>query len=118
MKTSRIIQFVVAAVLFSIGCVALLAHTLFVLSNLCFVLPGLILMPRSELSRPVPRRELFGVFVALLILAAVILCLKLLIPNSVGERIVCHPAFVIPLWILMMSSLIWRWRKERRLADA
>jgi FlaA1/EpsC-like NDP-sugar epimerase len=117
MKTSRIIQFVVAAVLFSIGCIALLAHGLFVISTICFCLP-VILMGCSTATRPISRRELWAPIAVLVICVAVVIVLKLLVSDSVGERVVRHPAFVIPLWVLLMSGLFWRWRRERRLTDA
>jgi uncharacterized membrane protein len=118
MKTSRVIQFVIAAVLFSAGCAVLLLHGLFAFSTICFCLPGIVLMRRSEFSRPVQRRESFNILIVLLVFVAVMILLKLLVPDSLGERVVRHPAFVVPLWVLMMIGLIWRWRKERRLSDA
>jgi hypothetical protein len=117
MKTSKIIQFVVAGVLFSIGCVSLLAHGLFAISTVCFGLPAVVLMGRAAATRPIPRRELLVGVVFLAVLAAAVIILKLFVSDSVGERAVRHPAFVVPLWVLLMSGLFWRWRRERRLAD-
>ena len=57
MNTSRIIQFAVAAVLFSAGCAALLAHAFFDVCTVCFCLPPIVLMRRSEFTRPVPHRD-------------------------------------------------------------
>jgi len=118
MKASRIIQFVVAAMLFSIGCVSLLAHGVFAISTVCFGLPAVVLMGCAAVTRPIPRQEFLVGVVFLAVLVAAVILLKLFVPDSVGERVVRHPAFVIPLWVLMMSGLIWRWRRERRLADA
>jgi hypothetical protein len=118
MRTSRVIQFAVAAVLFSAGCAVLLFHGLFAFSTICFCLPGIVLMRRAEFSRPVQCRESFGILVVLLILVTAVILLKLFVPDSVGERLVRHPAFVVPLWVLMMVGLFWRWRRERRLSDA
>jgi hypothetical protein len=117
MKTSRVIQFVAAAMLLSGGCVALLAHSQFA-STICFCFIGVSLMRRSELSRPVPRRELYVGLASLILLVTVVIVLNFVVPRSVGERIVCSPAFVIPFWALLMLVLFWRWRKERRLTDA
>jgi hypothetical protein len=118
MKTFRVIQFVVAAVLSSAGCVALLNHVFYGFSTICFCLPALVLARRSEFSRPLSRREFLGVVVVLLILVAVVILLKLFVSDSVGERVVRHPGFLVPLWILMMVALFLRWRKERRSSDA
>lgn len=118
MKTSRVIQFVVAAVLFSAGSAVLLLHGLFTFSTICFSLPGIVLMRRSAFSRPVQRRESFGILIALLVLVALMILLKILVPDSMGERVIHHPAFVVLLWAVMMAGLLWHWRKERRLSDA
>jgi len=118
MKISRVIQFAVAAVLFSAGCAVLLFHGIFAFSTICFCLPGIVLMTRPELSRPVQRRESFSILIVLIVLVAAIILLTLFVPASVGERVIRHPAFVVPLWSLMMVGLFWRWRKERRLSDA
>lgn len=118
MKTFRVIQFVVAAVLFSIGCVALLAGAPYAISTVCFGLPAVVLMGRAAVTRPIPRRELLVGIVFLAVLVAAVIILKLFVSDSVGERAVRHPAFVVPLWVLMMLGLFWRWRRERRLSDA
>jgi hypothetical protein len=118
MKTSRIIQFAAAALLFSAGCIALIAHAPFGLSTICFGLPAIILMRRSEAIRPVPRREVWifmgvlGIFVAAFILAC------LLIPNSTAERVARHPAFVVPLWVLATCAFFWRCHRDGRSSDA
>jgi len=125
MKTSRVIQFVIAAVLFSAGCVALLAHAFIGFTTVCFCLPPVVLMRRSEAARPIPHRDgvldwVFGV--SLIIFFVVVMTLiflgKMQVPFSAAERVIRHPAFVIPLWVLIMLGLVWRWRKERRLTDA
>jgi hypothetical protein len=118
MKTSRVIQFVVAAVLFSTGCIALLAGAPYAVSTICFGLPAVVLMGRAAATRPVPRRELLAAIAVLAALVVVVILLKSFVPDSVGERVVRHPAFVVPLWVLIMSGLFWRWQRERRLSDA
>ena len=118
MKTSWIIQFVVAAMLFSIGCVSLLAHGVFAISTVCFGLPAVVLMGRAAVARPIPRSEFLVGLAFLVVLVAVVILLKLFVSDSVGERVVRSPAFVVPLWVVMMLGLFWRWRRERRLTDA
>ena len=116
MKTFRIIQFVVAAFLISTGCYAILAGAPFAVSTVCLCLPALVLMGRAEATRPIPRREFFLVIAFLAVLIAAVFILKLFVSDSVGERVVRHPAFVVPLWVLMMAGLLWRWRREMRLS--
>jgi len=118
MKTSRIIQFVVAAMLFSVGSVALLAGAPYAVSTICFGLPAVVLMSRAAATRPIPRQELLVGIVFLVILAAAVILLKLFVSDSVGQRLVRHPAFVIPLWVMMLLGLFCRLRRERRLTDA
>jgi len=117
MKTTRIIHFMVSALLLSAGCALLLLHGFFAFSTICFCLPGIVLMRRSEFSRPVQRQGTFGILIVLLVIVSMGFLLKLLIPESVGERIVHDPGFVLAPWVLMMVGLFWRWRKERKLSD-
>ena len=117
MKTARIIQFVIAAMLFSAGSAALLTHTLPTRSKFCFLLPALVLIRRSEAVRPVPLRELWIIMAFLVICIVSLILAKLLISESAAERVASHPAFVIPLWLLAMFALFLRWRREQRLAN-
>src|SRR5580692_2263802 len=120
MKTSRTIQYVAAAVLASIGCVGMLEHSH--LLALPLNLAPMVLMSRSELTRPVPREEapgvLMGLLIVLLCLGAMVVLLKFLIPDVANGRGITNPAFVIPFWALMMLVLFWRWRRERRMTRA
>ena len=123
MKTSKAKPFVIAAVLFSAGCVNLLVHAFFIFSFFCFFWPSIFVLPRrSEGGRSFGDSRLDWVFGISLIIAFVtvntlIVLGKMQVPVSVTERVLCHPAFVIPLWVSLMSWLCWRWRKERRLSD-
>jgi len=118
MKMFRVIQFATATAVFSLGCVALLAGAPYVIGTVCFGLPAVILMGRAAVARPIRRREfLVGIgFLAVLVVAVIFL--KQSVSDSVGERAVRNPAFVVPLWVLLMSGLFWRWRKERRQSGA
>jgi uncharacterized membrane protein len=118
MKVSRVIQFVLAVVLYSIGCVALLANAYSFVSTICFTLPAVILMRRSEMTRPIPIRELWIVIAILAALVALIILANSFIPKSAGEHLIRRPAFVIPLWAMMTVALFWRWLRERRFTDA
>jgi hypothetical protein len=114
MKTFRIVQFIIAAVLWSIGCVTLLAHTPSFVSIICFTLPGLVLMRHSEAIRPIPIRELW----IMVVLMGLIILATFFIPRSALEHLFRSPAIVIPAWVLMMSAMLWRWRTEKRIIDA
>ena len=116
MKTLRVIQFAIAAAVFSIGCVGLLAHAPAGIGVVCFCLPSLILLRRSEAARPVPVREICIGLVILAVLATLIIVANLVIPKPVGEDYIHRPSAVVPFWILAMSVLFWRWRRERKLA--
>src|SRR5690348_6714227 len=106
MEHSVAIRFVIAALLITAGCLLLL----FGFSNggVLFGLATLFFMPRSELTSPIPRRELWltsGVLFALIML---IITGKHLAPSSVSriiESVVHHPAVIAPLWLLMLWGL-------------
>ena len=117
MKTST--RFVIAAVLISAGCLLLLSG----ISNggVVFGLATVFFMPRSELTRPIPRRELWLTFGILLVLIVVIIATKNFVPSSASElmeRLICHPAVVVPLWLLMLWGLLRHWQRQRGEVDA
>jgi hypothetical protein len=118
MKTFRVIQYFVAVVLVSIGCVALLAHAPIAIFTICFCLPSLILMRRSDMTRPVARRDLSIMIAILAVLAAVITFADLFLPKSAAEDFFRRPVFVVLMWILMMLVLFRRWQRERSSSDA
>jgi hypothetical protein len=118
MKTSRVIQFVVAAVLVSIGCVSLLTHMPIAIFTICFCLPSVVLMRRSEMTRPMPRRDFWIMMTALTSFAALIIFADLFLPKPAGEDFFRRPVFVILFWVLMMLVLFRRWQRERRASDA
>ena len=119
MKTSTIIRFVVAAVLISTGCALLLADVY--RGPLLFGLATIFFMPRSELTQPVSRREYFGMLGLLFALIAASLAAKYFLPSSAADlvhRVICHPAFVVPLWIFMMWGLYRHYQRQRGGVDA
>jgi hypothetical protein len=118
MKTSRTIRFIIAAMLFTAGAVSLL-YGQFTPATLCFTLPGVVLMRRSELSNPISRRDAFGILISLLVLVAAILLLTWMVPNLAEvERIARQPAFVATVWISAIIGLYLGWRKEANLSAA
>ena len=123
MKTSKAKPFVIAAVLFSAGCVNLFVHAFFIFILICFLLPLIILPRRSEAGRPNGDSRLdwiFGIFlmVAFATVMTLIFVGKMQVPFSVAGRVLCHPAFVISLWLSLMFWLYWRWRRDGKLTDA
>ncbi len=124
MKTSRTIQFVVAALLLSAGCLASLSKGFHSFAPLCFCLPPILTMTRTELTAPVhitfpaKPRQRWLLAALLFALLAVVILLQLFVPSSVGDRLAHCPALVIPLWALYLSALIWRWRYEWKLSVA
>ena len=119
MKTSRIIQFVLAAVLFSIGCLALLTHAPIHVSTLCLCLPSVVMLRRSEATRQVPLRELWIMIAVSAALVVAFILAAMFIPDSAAERFIRRTVFVVPLWALFISALFWQWRREsQRAVDA
>ena len=119
MKNSIVIRFGIAAVLITAGCVLSLLG--FSNGGVLFALATVFFMPRSELARPIPRRELWLTFGVLVLLIALIVAAKFLIPKSaadVMERIICHPVVVEPLWLLMLWGLFRHWQRQRGEVDA
>src|SRR5262245_13696594 len=82
MKTSRVIQFVAASVLVSIGLGVLLSDAPTGFATICFCLASVVLLRRSELIRSVPTRELWITVGVLAVLAAFMVLANHFIPKS------------------------------------
>jgi len=119
MKASRVIRFAVAALLVSIGCIALLANVYGEFTVLCLNLPAFVLMKRSEITRPVRNREVWIILAVLVVALTAIILANIFIPisDAAAMHVARNPAFVVPFWALFMVGLYWRWRREKR-ADA
>ena len=118
MKTSHNLRFGVAAVLISAGCALLLAG---VYAWLLFSLALLCWMPRSELTEPIRRSELWGMLGILVALIAASVLAKYLLPSSaadVTKRVLFHPAFVVPCWLFMLWGLFRQWQVQRGAVNA
>ena len=118
MSKSLNIRFGVAAVLTSAACALLLAG---IYAGLLLGMTVILFMPRTELTQPIPRRELW---IMLALLAAVIgasAAAKYLLPSSAAgmvRRVVFHPAFVVPLWLFMMWGLFRHWQRQKGAVNA
>jgi hypothetical protein len=101
----------------------LTAGCLLLLSSLSGAVPlfgvaTLVALPRSELTQPVPRGQKWMTSGVLVALVALVVAYHLLVPRSVDAtigRVVHHPAFVLPFWLLMLWSLfrIYRTQSQR-----
>jgi hypothetical protein len=114
-RTGRIIQFGLAALLFSGGCLAMFKAN-FPFVTICFALPSLVLMRGSELTHPVSRRELWtgAIVIACFVTAITLAAIFNPHPHSDPPRFFSYPIFVVPLWLLGLLALFWRWRRETK----
>jgi len=117
MKTSTIIRFILAAVFATLACVGLLFGITDIV--VLWVPAWLLLMRRSELTKPIPRKELRVTFLVIGILLAVLLTLPFLhLPLSPEPRGIIRAVFAVAVWVLWMFVVYCQWRRERRNADA
>ena len=119
MKNIVIFRFVVAAMMVSLGCYALLAH--WSGAGIFFSFLPILTMSRSEMTKPIPSRELLIFIIVVLAFVGVVIACKWLVPSSVAadiQSVMRHPAFVIPFWILLLWSLYRIYRRRRGVADA
>ncbi|MBI5799317.1 MAG: hypothetical protein HZA92_01145 [Verrucomicrobia bacterium] len=101
--------FVTAAILVSGGCLSLLFHHPELTG---FALFPVVLSGVSQYLRPPRVILILWVFFVGLTLA--LLACGWLLPSSTFatvQDVVCHPAFVLPLWMFTLLRLF-RWRKE------
>lgn len=118
MKTARIIQFAIAALLVSIGCGILLCDAPAGFAVICFGLPSVVLLRRADMSRTRRARDLWIPAAVLALLAIFVVLANRFIPRTSGEHFIHQPVVIGALWVLMMAGLFWRLSKERRLINA
>src|SRR5579863_7442358 len=119
MKNIVTFRFVVAAMLVSMGCYALLAH--WAGAGIFFSFLPIVTMSRSEMTKPIPSRELLIFLGVVLAFVVVVIACKWLVPGPVAadiQGVMRHPAFVIPFWILLLWSLYRIYRRQKEQADA
>lgn len=119
MKKTITFRFVVAAILVSLGCYALLAH--WTGASLFFSFLPIVIMSRSEMTKPIPSRELLVFTGVILAFVIVVIACKWFVPSSVADdvqNVMRHAAFVIPFWILLLWSLYRIYRRQKGVADA
>jgi hypothetical protein len=108
-------RFAVWAVLVSLGWLSFLWINGFGL--LFFSAAWFVAMPREQLHRIVPRRELLWMACILVAFLAVVLASKILTPGSAEralDRFFSHPAVIIPLWLLCLWLGFRGWRRTIR----
>ena len=117
MRNSTSIRFAAAAVLVLLSCFSLLARSA-VVALVCFCIAVFLDLP--ELSRWTMRRWLLGVAIRLVVVMAVVGMVHFnpLLIAGTTQHIIFHSAFVVPLGLLMLWSLFWRWRKQRGISGA
>jgi hypothetical protein len=113
MKTVSAFRFGLWVLFVTAGCLALpFRWTL--ASTLILGFSGLLLVCRSDFSRDVPQRE---VVFTLAFFAAGIPLLCIVWSFWSGPQVlsvVSHPAFVVPMWLLMLAVNFKRWKHDRQ----
>ena len=114
MKTSTIIRFVLAALFATLACVSLFAG--FFGAGASSAVAWLLLMGRTELTKPIPRGEWWVGLLGVGVFVAIIVALHLFhLPEPHGAvRLVVSVA----LWLLWMWGIYYRWQKEKGKIDA
>ncbi|HEY4416835.1 MAG TPA: hypothetical protein VGO57_14180 [Verrucomicrobiae bacterium] len=118
MKNWLTFRFIVAAVMIALGCYAMIAnwHGF----GIFFMSVSVIMMSRSELTRPIPRRENFIFAGAALAFVILLISCQWLIPKSAAAAIdhaTRHPAFVLPMGLLFYWGLYRMYRRRKGGAD-
>ena len=114
MMASFHLRFAVAAVLVSLGSILFMAGLPGAGASFCFA--TVLAKPRSEFHRPISGLELWAMIGGLAVFIPLIVACVRLVPASVGDsvaRVVRHPAFVVPLWLLLLWELRRRWQRQR-----
>jgi len=117
MKTSFIIRMVAAAIVATLASVGYLAA---VPSSLgLFSISGLLVIPREELTRPIPRNESWWTFLVVGVLVAVFLTLPFLhLQSPFAPSVSVRFALAAPLWLLWMWAIYRRCQREKVKAAA
>jgi hypothetical protein len=114
MKTSTGIRFAIAAIIGTLGCLGLLAHV--TNAGICFALAFPFVVGRAELTRPIPRSERRLTIIGVSIFLAVVLTVPFLHMRSrsdAAQRIMGHPALVVPLWLMWLWFIYRAWQREK-----
>lgn len=119
MKNSINIRFGVAVALITGGCLLMWAGLY--RGVILFGLATIFYMPRSELTQPIPRHELWIALGVLFALIVASFAAKYFLPSSAADavlRVMCHPAFVVPVWLFMMWGVCRHYQRQKGGVDA
>lgn len=117
MKTSTIIRFVLATLFATLACVGLLFGIMGIAA--LWLVAWLLLMGRSELTKPIPRKELWSGLLVTGILLAVLLTLPFLHLSPLPEiHGIIRTVLTVSMWVLWLFAIYCRWRREKEKADA
>jgi len=117
MKTTTIIRFLLAAVFATLSCVGI--FTGITLLTLLWCVAWLLLMGRSELTKPIEpasRKELLvGIVIFVIFLGSVVTLDVLHLPEP---HATVRFVLAVVLWPLWMWGVYHRWQREKGKADA
>jgi hypothetical protein len=85
-------------------------------AGVCLCTAVMFFLPHRWLRRA-PQFELFITLVAVVPLAPVVTTCDIVGPTKTTDfirSIVCHPAFVVTFWLIMMWGLYRKWQRERK----
>jgi hypothetical protein len=116
MKTSTVIRFIVAAIFATLACFGLLADIPGI--PVLWVVAWLLLMGRSELTKPIPRKELWVGLAIFVVFLGLIATLDILHLHEAQPHGVVRIALATAIWVVWMFAIYYRWRREKVKADA
>src|SRR4029434_10844680 len=113
-------QFVWSAVFLTLWCISWILQW----SNLglfCLLISGLITTSRGARTRPLPAKHIVAYIGGVALVWVGLLLLGRVIPDQWEkpvERVMYHPALVVPLWAAMIFSDYLAWRYGKTETDA
>ena len=116
MKTH--IRFALAACFATLGCAGLLAQAGTIAIG--FSVATLLCQGRAELTRPIPRRELWPTVAIIGAFIAVVITMPFVKMLSEGDsilKVLSHPEIVAAIWALWLWAIYKSWRREKGAAD-
>ncbi len=118
MRISRSARFGLSVTLVTLGCWMLVSGVPSGLATICFTAPTVLLLTRQQATQRFPVRALWPLLGLLLAFVGVVILLRWVVPDGAGDHFLRHPATAVCFWVLMMTVLLLRWRRERSTAGA
>ena len=112
-------RLVTALALISLGCFSLhfSGFPFSALATPSFLVASWLFIPRAEWQRRLTARDYVGICAVLGAFAVLVLTLRGKEFPAFG-RFMQRPGFLVPLWVLLCSGFVWRWRALHRTAKA